>query len=228
MKILSLDSSTQISSVAFVDFDSTKTPSSGEPLVGFLGETSHARSDSSALFAALQQAVESCGKPDALCVGLGPGSYNGLRASIAAARGFATALGLPLHAIPSPLALPGPDSGFWALGDARGGHYWIARVCGGSFLEEPTLLFPLETALHLRKHPELPILSATSLAGIEGIQIVTPSAVRLAILAKRGDPSFLVPGTPEPLYLKPPHITAPKPRPLPNPSVSASTPASPL
>ncbi|MFZ4387106.1 MAG: tRNA (adenosine(37)-N6)-threonylcarbamoyltransferase complex dimerization subunit type 1 TsaB [Chthoniobacterales bacterium] len=220
MKILSLDSSTQVSSVAFVDFHHPENPASGEPLVGFLAETSHTRSDSSALFAALQQAVESCGKPEALCVGLGPGSYNGLRASIAATRGFATALGIPLHAIPSPLALAGPDSGFWALGDARGGHYWIARVSEGAFLEEPALLSPQETAIHLQNHPDLPILSATPLAGIEGIVIVTPSAVRLAILAKRGDPSSFVPGTPEPLYLKPPHITAPKTRTLPLSSVS--------
>lgn len=221
MKILSLDSSTQVSSVAFVEFDQFEAPTYQDTVIAFLAEASHARSDSSALFIALQQAVESCGNPDALCVGLGPGSYNGLRASIAAARGFATALEIPLHAIPSPLALTGPDSGFWALGDARGGHYWIARVCGGAFLQEPALLSPAETVLHLRNHPDLPILSATPLAGIEGIQIVTPSAVRLAILAKRGDPSSLVPGTPEPLYLKPPHITAPKPRPpIPTPSAS--------
>ena len=212
MKILSLDSSTQVSSVAFVEIDQIGAPPLQDPVVAFIAEASHARSDSSALFIALQQAVESSGKPDALCVGLGPGSYNGLRASIAAARGFATALGIPLHAIPSPLAMTGPDSGFWALGDARGGHYWIAHVCGGLFLQKPALLSPGETVLHLRNHPDLPILSATPLAGIEGIRIVTPSAVRLAILAKRGDPSSLVLGTPEPLYLKAPHITAPKPR----------------
>jgi len=210
--------------VAFVEFDQFGASASQDPDVAFLAEASHARSDSSALFTALQQAVESCGKPDALCVGLGPGSYNGLRASIAAARGFATALGIPLHAIPSPLALTGADSGFWALGDARGGHYWIAHVCGGFFLQKPVLLSPGETALHLLNHPDLPILSATPLAGIKGIRIVAPSAVRLAILAKRGDPSSLVIGTPEPLYLKPPHITAPKPRPpILTPSASAST-----
>jgi len=212
VKILSLDSSTQVSSVAFVEFDDLGMPALEEPVVRFLGESPHARSDSSALFAAMQEAVASCGNPDALCVGLGPGSYNGLRASIAAARGFATALGIPLHAIPSPLALSGSGTNFWALGDARGGHYWIARVSEGTFLEEPELLSPKETAIHLKNHPDLPILSASHLTGIEGIQIVTPSAVRLAILAKRGDPSSRVSVTPEPLYLKPPHITAPKPR----------------
>jgi len=35
--------------------------------------TLHARSDSSALFRALEKAVSLCGTPDALCVGLGPG-----------------------------------------------------------------------------------------------------------------------------------------------------------
>lgn len=204
MKILALDSSTSVTSVAFVSMNG------GTPEILFEENTPHARADSSALFNGLESAVTTCGNPDALCVGLGPGSYNGLRASISAARGFATALGLPLHAIPSTLAIPGPDLGFWAVGDARGGHYWIARVREGTFLEEPTLLSPQETALHLRKQPGVPILSATPLTGIQEIRIVIPSAVRLAILAKRGDPSFLVDGTPEPLYLKPPHITAPK------------------
>lgn len=212
MKILSLDSSTQVFSVACVEFDNPGMPALGEPVVRFLAETPHARSDSSALFSSLQEAVASCGTPDALCVGLGPGSYNGLRASIAAARGFTTALGIPLHAIPSPLALSGSDTHFWALGDARGGHYWIARVRADSFQEEPALLSPQETVIHLGSHPNLPILSASPLSGIEGIQIVTPSAVRLAILAKSGDPSSQVSVTPEPIYLKPPHITAPKPR----------------
>jgi tRNA threonylcarbamoyl adenosine modification protein YeaZ len=204
MKILALDSSTSVTSVAFVSMNG------GTPEILFEKNTAHERADSSALFNGLEAAVTTCGKPVALCVGLGPGSYNGLRASIATARGFATALDLPLHAIPSPLAIPGPDLGFWAVGDARGGHYWIARVGEGTFLEEPILLSPQETVLHLRKQPEAAILSSMPLAGIEEIQIVTPSAVRLAILAKRGDPSFLVAGTPEPLYLKPPHITAPK------------------
>jgi hypothetical protein len=42
------------------------------------------------------------------------------------------------------------------------------------------------------------------------VTIATPAAHRLAILAEKKDPSYLVSLTPEPLYLKPPHITAPK------------------
>ena len=204
MKILSLDSSSPVASVAFVSVIK------GTPEVLFERQTPHARSDSSALFAGLRDAVETCGLPDALCVGLGPGSYNGLRAGIAAARGFATARNLPLHAIPSPLALHGPDEGFWAVGDARGGHYWIARIQLGVFMEEPRLLSPVETLSHLSSYADLPILGSAVLPKIGNLLIETPSAVRLAILAEKNDPSFLVSGTPEPIYLKPPHITHPR------------------
>lgn len=201
MRILSLDSSSPVASVAFVAFGEV------EPVVQFRCGTPHARSDSSALFRALQEAILSCGRPDALCVGLGPGSYNGLRAGIAAARGFASALGIPLHALPSPLGLPGPAEGFWAAGDARGGHYWLARVKDGTFLEEPTLFSPAEAVAHLRTYPGLPVLAAAPLEGIAPIVTATPCAARLAMLAETHDGSTVASGTPEPLYLKPPHIT---------------------
>jgi len=55
---------------------------------------------------------------------------------------MATALELPLHALPSPLGLPGPIKGFWAAGDARGGHLWVACVKDNAFLEEPILISP--------------------------------------------------------------------------------------
>jgi tRNA threonylcarbamoyl adenosine modification protein YeaZ len=200
VKILALDSSSPVASVAFV------TTGEKEPEVRFRCDTPHKRSDSSALFEGFQSALAACGLPDALCIGLGPGSYNGLRAGIAAGRAFATALGIPLLALPSPLALPGPDSGFWAAGDARGGHYWIACVAGGAFLEEPRLLLPDDVATHLQGRPEFPILGASPLRGLERLLPATPDAGRLAILAKRADP---ITGTPEPLYLKPPHITLP-------------------
>ena len=176
----------------------------------FREDAPHARSDSSPLFIALEKAVTACGTPDALCVGLGPGSYTGLRAGISAARGFATAGGIPLHGIPSPLALPGPDSGFWAVGDARGGHYWIACVRDGAFLELPRLLSPQEAVAHAATRPDLPVLADARLAGFEILTVATPCAARLAMLAEKNDPLYLVSLTPEPLYLKPPHITSPK------------------
>ena len=207
MKILSLDSSSPVASVAFVTVDSL---GESDPIISFQSDTPHARTSSSALFAALQQAVTTAGKPDALCVGLGPGSYNGLRAGIAAARGFATALDIPLHAFPSPLALPGPASGFWAIGDARGGHYWMAPIKEGLFLKDPLLFSPPDALSHLATQPAFPIFAAVPLDGIPGVVIATPDAARLAMLLKKHDPYSLISGTPEPLYLKPPHITAPR------------------
>lgn len=204
MKILALDSSSSVASVACVSI------AEGRQDVLFERKTPHARSDSSALFDGLKEAVDACGAPSALCVGLGPGSYNGLRAGIAATRGFATALNLPLHAIPSPLGLAGPEKGFWAVGDARGGHYWIARIKQGAFVESPYLLSPEETLIHLNSHPDLSILGSVLLPGIKSLEFSTPCALRLAILVEKNDPSFLVTGTPEPIYLKPPHITAPR------------------
>lgn len=203
MKILALDSSSHVASVAVVEF------AAGEETILFEQNTAHARADSSALFLAMEKAVSLCGTPDALCVGLGPGSYNGLRASIAAVRAMATALERPLHAIPSPLALP-HQGAFWAIGDARGGHFWVACVHDGTFLDPPILLPPSEIPQRLATRPELPVLGSTSLEGIPSLRIATPSSVILARLAQQHDPVYLSPLTPEPLYLKPPHITAPK------------------
>lgn len=203
MKILSLDSSSPVASVAFV------TLGMGEPVVGFRSNTPHVRSDSSALFAGLREASDACGRPDRICVGLGPGSYNGLRAGVAAARGFATALGIPLHALPSPLAIAGSARNFWAVGDARGGRYWLARIGERRFVREPELLSPAETPGHLASFPDLPVLGSTRLEGIPGIVIATPCAVQLAILSENTERWDGM--TPEPLYLKPPHITAPRP-----------------
>ncbi len=201
MKILALDSSSPVASVAFVGIEE------GIHEVLFRSDTPHARSDSSSLFEGLQAAVSTGGFPDRVCVGLGPGSYNGLRAGIAAARAIATALGIPIVSLPSPLALPWPDSDFWVVGDARGGHYWIARVREGAFFETPRLLPPGETLAHLQTQPGLPILTSSPLAGIESTRLATPDAARLAIFAEKADP---IASTPEPLYLKPPHITQPR------------------
>jgi tRNA threonylcarbamoyl adenosine modification protein YeaZ len=208
VKILALDSSSHISSVAFVETGLAET------IIRFRSDIPHRRADSSPLFNGLERAVATCGLPELICVGLGPGSYNGLRAGIAAARAFATALKIPLAALPSPLAVPPPASsseGFWVVGDARGGHYWIACLENDSFLQEPRLLTPSEILEQLQTRPDFPILGTTPLAEIENLLIATPDAARLAILAVKSD-SFATESTltPEPIYLKPPHITAPK------------------
>ncbi|MEI6322093.1 MAG: tRNA (adenosine(37)-N6)-threonylcarbamoyltransferase complex dimerization subunit type 1 TsaB [bacterium] len=201
MKILALDSSSSTASIAFVLLQDSARE------ILFRSDVPHRRSDSSAIFEGLRSAVAECGLPQALCAGIGPGSYNGLRAGIAAARALATALNIPLFSLPSPLALSGPASGFWAVGDARGGHYWIASVKDGTFLQPPCLLTPFETVTLAQSNPSFPIYSSSPLPEFDHLILATPDAARLAILSEKADPC---PATPEPLYLKPPHITAPR------------------
>jgi hypothetical protein len=85
----------------------------------------------------------------------------------------------------------------------------VARVEGVSFTEEPPLFLPEEASTHVVSR-NLPVYSSSPLAVFDQIVVATPSAARLAMLALKSDPSYLVSLTPEPLYLKPPHITAPK------------------
>ena len=198
MNILALDSSTQVVSVAVM------APLNGQPNISFQESVHHDRFDSSFLFNGIEKAINTSGQPDAIVVGLGPGSYNGIRAGISACRGIATAREIPLFAFPSPLAIAGPPSGFWVIGDARGGHFWIACVKDGAFKEEPFLMPSHLARPHLDTRPDYPILSSARLDGIPSIHIATPVAALLAKLTEKGEPFI---GTPEPLYLKPPHIT---------------------
>ncbi|HLB34521.1 MAG: tRNA (adenosine(37)-N6)-threonylcarbamoyltransferase complex dimerization subunit type 1 TsaB [Verrucomicrobia bacterium RIFCSPHIGHO2_12_FULL_41_10] len=201
MKILALDASSPVASVAMVEF------STSESKILYCYDQAHERINSSVFFQGLEEVFQQQGKPDRIVVGLGPGSYNGLRASIAAAQGIASALSCPLVGIPSPLALPGSKSGYWACGDARGGQYWLACIIDLRFVKEPFLLPPSDVLEHLEAHPSLPLIASTLLPQIppsQKVEIMTPNAVLLASLGFSATPSER---TPEPLYLKPPSVT---------------------
>ena len=203
MIVLALDCSSPVVSVAVLE------EGDGPARILFQENTPHARADSGPLFRSIASAIASCGCPDALCVGLGPGSYNGIRAAIASGRAMATAQGIPLYGVPSPLGTCGPDSGFLVVGDARGGHSWIARVCGGILTEEPRLVPKDHLAGILAARADLPCLSASTMEGIVS-EVATPDAARLAMAALGAGSLYCCHGTPEPLYLKPPHITSPR------------------
>ena len=78
------------------------------------------------------------GGVDAIVVTLGPGSYTGVRAGIAAAAGLAAALGIPLHGLGGAELLAGaapPGSVVvWAGVDAGRGGMYVTRVT----LDAPT------------------------------------------------------------------------------------------
>lgn len=200
--ILAIETSTHQGSVALLH---------GDRLV-FSESCGAGRSHSSLLFAVLERALEAVpegARIDQIAVGLGPGSYAGVRIAIAAATGFAIATGAELLGLPSIAALS--EGEYIALGDARRASYYYARVREGECLEGPTLFTAEEWAEKLHAST-LPILASEEIAGLEpapAIKLVYPSAERLARLAARGC-SITARGDLEPIYLREPHITMPK------------------
>ena len=109
MKILHLESSSRNCSVAISD---------EENLLCLCEEVSENYKQSESLHIFVQWALEGAGislqELDADCLGMGPGSYTGLRIGAAAAKGFCFGLGIPLVAVNSldTLAIPFVGKGF--------------------------------------------------------------------------------------------------------------------
>ncbi|MGA7214563.1 MAG: tRNA (adenosine(37)-N6)-threonylcarbamoyltransferase complex dimerization subunit type 1 TsaB [Terrimicrobiaceae bacterium] len=191
--ILALDASTTRGSVALV--------SDHEPLREIFIDSPRGRGG--ALFSALEKIVGEAADIERVIVGVGPGSYNGIRSALAVAWGIATARGIPLVGISSLLGLD--EGSYCAVGDARRGQYYFARVSGGRFVVEPELLQKAQLVVLLSQTPDIPILAPAPIEFLQGVVVRTPSAARLARLAADWQPN-----RPEPLYLKAPHITGPK------------------
>ena len=169
------------------------------------------RSHSSQLFATLERALASLpegGRIDRVAVGLGPGSYAGVRIAISAAAGFALATGAELVGLPSIVALE--EGEYIALGDARRESYYFAHVRKGQCLEGPVLLSAEELAQKLAACP-LPVLASEEIPAVipAALAFRTPCAERLARLAA-ADLSIVARGDLEPIYLREPHITQAK------------------
>lgn len=149
-------------------------------------------------------------------VGSGPGSYSGTRVGIATAQGAALISHCNAIAIPSILATPEATSGekCLAIGDARRGSYWHCHIEGGKILQEPLLT----DSTHLSTTLANAASTGEKIFCIEPIKdspipLSQPSASRLWHAWQNADPktrSTWAGKTPQPIYLKPPHITPPK------------------
>jgi len=161
---------------------------------------------------------------DRVLVGSGPGSYSGTRVGIAAAQGVALARNCPVVALPSILALPSASGGgaCLAIGDARRGGFWLARVTAYRVAEPPGLTEAagLIAAVASALRQGMPVLSFEDpvrfplpgeLAGQVSQEF--PSAGHLWQAWRMAGDSARAAWTaavPQPLYLKPPHITPAK------------------
>ncbi len=170
------------------------------------------RNHNSLLFAPLEEALRILGdeRLDEVVIGTGPGSYSGTRVGIAAGQGVALVHACPAVGLSSLLATPVREG--VAVGDARRGSAWWARV--GKGIPEPELLDPAALAELLgdvrtvfsfenvtrlglgrevvQLHPKATLLAETWLS------LPEETKVRL-----RSEP-------PQPAYLRPPHITEAK------------------
>lgn len=141
-----------------------------------------------------------------LAVGIGPGSYNGLRVACALAGSFQMALGIEVVTSPSCCLLDVAPVDYLAAGDARGGRIWWAEVRRRRLTQEIALLTP-EDFRQRAASADLPLYRIGPIREGEALPPAAPDAGILATLAADWPPAH--PAHLEPLYLKPPHITVP-------------------
>ncbi len=157
-------------------------------------------------------------------VGSGPGSYSGTRVGIAAAQGVAIASGCPAVAVPSILAVPSAENGAacLAIGDARRGSFWTARMEHSQLPAEPELTDAsgLEAKVLEALQAGIPVISFEDSARfplppeLRGqVRLEFPDAARLWQAWKSTAAATRerwLSESPQPIYLKPPHITPAK------------------
>ncbi|MEI8233688.1 MAG: tRNA (adenosine(37)-N6)-threonylcarbamoyltransferase complex dimerization subunit type 1 TsaB [Verrucomicrobiota bacterium] len=202
MITLSIETSSTQGSVALL---------SGEGDLLFSESCGAGRSHSSQLFGVLERALRAVPEGSAIgqiAVGLGPGSYAGVRIAISAATGLALATGMELVGLPSLVALA--EGEYVAIGDARRETFSFAHVRSGECVEGPLLLSAAALAEKVAAC-NLPVLASEGIAAElpAPVQLCYPSAERLARLAAQGR-AIAARGSLEPIYLREPHITQPK------------------
>jgi len=209
----------------------TSTPHASLARVGPGGQLeqrafSSDRNHNARLFAPLDELLRDTDPPGVglVLVGSGPGSYSGTRVGIAAAQGVAIALACPAVAVPSILAVPSAGDGHacLAIGDARRGSYWCARMENFRLTEEPALC----DAVGLMVIVAAAVAAGVAVVSFEDpgrfplppdlgalVRQEIPDATRLWLAWCRTDTQSRhswSDAIPQPLYLKPPHITPAK------------------
>jgi tRNA threonylcarbamoyl adenosine modification protein YeaZ len=199
MKILAAELSSGQGSVAWLE-------DAGIP---FVRSFSNDRKHSGLFFENLQLCSDRFGAPDAIVVGLGPGSYAGVRIAIATAIGLRVASGATLIGIPSICGIETVAPEYCVMGDARRESFFFGRVSNGRVIEGPSLYSRVELETKIAGENG-PFFAFEALSQFPQATLAYPSALRLAELAcdrinEMGDTQSL-----EPIYLREPHITVAK------------------
>ena len=167
------------------------------------------RKDSSAFFENVELCLKKFGAPEEIVVGLGPGSYAGVRIAIASALGLRTAVGAKLEGIASICALEVEERDYCVIGDARRQTFYLARVSDGRLIAGPTLLAARDLQTKISE-ATTPVYSSEKLPQFPQAKPAHPVARRLAQLARLQSAEIDDTRVLEPIYLREPHITTPK------------------
>ncbi|HWM26721.1 MAG TPA: tRNA (adenosine(37)-N6)-threonylcarbamoyltransferase complex dimerization subunit type 1 TsaB [Chthoniobacterales bacterium] len=199
MKILALELSSGQGSVAWLENDR-------EPFVhSFANDRKH----SGLFFENLQRCAQEFGAPDVIVVGLGPGSYAGVRIAIAAAVGLRTACSAKLVGIPSVCAIETAAREYCVIGDARRESFFFGRVRDGRLTEVPSLHSRAELEMKIMEL-SVPLYASEPLPQFPQAALAYPSARRLAEVGRDQAGEIADTRSLEPIYLREPHITMPK------------------
>jgi tRNA threonylcarbamoyladenosine biosynthesis protein TsaB len=214
MKILALELSTAHGSLASLTDDDD-----------FVREWPNDRKDSGPFFENLADVRKQFGLPEKIIVGLGPGSYAGVRIAISTAIGLSFTGGtgsvpsqnLGRHGGRPSIALVGYPSicaiesaEYCVIGDARRQSFFFAHIRANELVEGPDLYSAIELRDKIDKlEANMSIFASEKLPQFSRAIIRYPSALVLAQLAQDSNRDFALPPL-EPMYLREPHITTPK------------------
>jgi len=207
MRLLAIDTSTRLASVAVVVDGGTRT---AERLA--TADRGHRSADLLMLIdAACRELAVAPRELDAIAVGAGPGSFTGLRIGLATAKGIAFAAGRPLWAVSSLAALAAralaedPSGDVVAVLDARRGEVFGAVYNASARLVSPEVVAPFARWTETLPADELEFVSLdfapfrAALAGTRFEQVPVRTApralaavvARLAAQAELQDPAAL-------------------------------------
>jgi tRNA threonylcarbamoyladenosine biosynthesis protein TsaB len=159
--------------------------------------------------------------PDAIAVGIGPGSYSGLRMALAAAQGLAGPSATPLLAVSSAEALAWsamqrtPAAAVTVIGDARRNRLWVAtfRTFSSAATADVFALIPADVLPERLPRDGIVLSSDTERLASAGAGRLAQAAFPTAAAVGRLALHRLRTGAPTPplapIYLHPPVFRAP-------------------
>jgi len=219
VRVLGIETSSRRGSVALLERGQVVATASHEEL------NAHAERLLPLIDRALAEAGWSRATLERVAVGVGPGSFTGLRVGIALGQGIAVGLGIDLVGVGSlramAAAVPSDRPGSrWALLDARRGEIFLAAYDqGGNELLAPVAIPPadIESRMAEVSAPEtrillgevLEVLPSTSGARLRSHETDLPHASAVARLGELATPAEA--GV-EPLYVRDAGAALPRPR----------------